>query len=271
MLLLTATTLLHADYVFSYSLSGGGRSANAVFTQSYTGSEYRLSINLTNTSQATTSVPTDVLTALFWHTTQSMDLSRISAKTDPASILQRSFSNYGKTGYETNTALINAGNVSCEYAYKTGAGLGGISGLTFGVSSSGLSEPPNELFGPHDRFDTVNNLEGPDSPDGIQYGLLTAGGLDANANGGLDHTLVQNSVTMLFKITSGWAGSQSAFDNLFDNIRFQYGTALDEPYIGYGQSAPPVPVPAGFVLFGIGGGIMAAGTYLRRRRSIKQA
>lgn len=266
LLLMTSVSQIRADWISSISMSGGGASANATFTQIGTS---QLKITLSNTSTGLTYNPANVLTALFWD--MSMSLTRVSATTSPGNIIQ---SQYSLLGLPDVPEAIAAGNVSGEFAYRyLSTGLDSYVGnQKHGVSSSGL-----DIFGAGDRFGTLN-LAGPDSPDGVQYGLSTLGGIELGSdgkpkNGGLKQTLIQSSVDLLFCIESGaYQGStQAGFDALFTNIRFQYGTATDEPHLGSGSGPgpSPVPVPAGIVLFGIGGALMAATSHLRNSRLIK--
>jgi len=265
LLLLMTTSFARADFIYSTSASAGGRSASATFTQMQIASNYYLQVVLTNTSPVMSKVPTDVLTAVFWDMNQSVGLTRVSATTLPTLILQTQYSNSDPT----SASLIAAGNVGSEFAYKYDAsGLGGIAAgqFQYGVSSSGLG-----VFSPGDRFDTVNNLEGPADPDGIQYGLTSSLGLDPNHNGGLDHSLIQGSVTLLFNFSGNYLpySSDAGFATLFGStVRYQFGTALSEPSI---TNTIPVPAPSGIVLAGIGCAFLAVGQYFARRRMAKLA
>lgn len=263
LLLLMILSVARADFIYSTSASAGGRSASATFTQMQVASNYYLQVVLTNTSPAKSSVPTDVLTAMFWDMNQSVGLTKVSATTLPTLILQPQYSNNDPT----SASLIAAGNVGSEFAYRyDAAGLGGIAAgqFQYGVSSSGLG-----VFGPEDRFDTVNNLEGPDSPDGIQYGITSSLGLDPNHNGGLDHSLIQGSVTLLFNFSGNYLpySSDAGFATLFGTVRYQFGTALSEPSITGNTIA--VPAPSGIVLAGIGCAFLAGVQFYSKRRTPK--
>lgn len=263
MLLMMTASFARADFIYSSTLSADGRSANATFTQMQVASNYYLKVVLSNTSSSLSGVPTDVLTAMFWDMNQSVGLTKVSATTLPTLILQSQYSNNDPA----SAALIAAGNVGSEFAYRYDAsGLGGIAAgqFQYGVSSSGLG-----VFGPGDRFDTANNLEGPDSPDGIQYGITSTLGLDPNHNGGLDHSLIQGTVTLLFNFSGNYLpySSDAGFATLFGNIRFQFGTALGEPSISTTTIA--VPAPSGAVLAGIGCVFLIGVQYCTRRRQAK--
>ena len=115
-------------------------------------------------------------------------------------------------------------------------------------------------------------MEGPADPDGIQYGLTAAVGLDPNHNGGLDHTLIQGSLTLLFNLSSNYLPytSDAGFATLFSNFRYQFGTALNEPHLGDPLSVA-APAPSGIVLFGVAGVCLAAFSYWSKRRMTKMA
>ena len=126
-------------------------------------------------------------------------------------------------------------------------------GDSYGISSSGLSNNGvGGLFGPFDRFNS-NNLFGPDSPDGINYGITTNSDTTGNDNGGLSgQPLVNNTVIFTF------SGVGSSFDpsTAISNIVFQYGTDLTETSL--------VPEPTSLALFASGALVFFAA---RRRRS----
>jgi hypothetical protein len=134
-------------------------------------------------------------------------------------------------------------SVGGEWAYRSG--LSGAPGdRDYGISSTGLG-----LFGNDDRF-PGNNLQGPDSPDGLQYGITSAGDDPASGNTPVtgEHALVQNSVVFTF------TGIPNGFDpaaNITGAV-FQYGTSLDEPSI-------PEPTTVAFLSIG-------AALITRRRR-----
>src|SRR5262249_46575615 len=123
-----------------------------------------------------------------------------------------------------------------EWAYLSG--LNQYSGNQ-GISSAGLG-----IFGPGDRFRTDSNLEGPDSPDGLQYGITSGSDNPStgNAAGTGANALIQNSVVFKFSGATGLTAAQ------LSNVTFQYGTALDD--VSFKGSV--VPVPRSGVLMAIG-------------------
>jgi hypothetical protein len=196
-----------------------------------------LIVSLTNTSLADVMAPSDVLTAVFFSLGGNPSLKRESA------IL-----NAGSTVFYDPDGQPAGGVVGGEWAYKSGLSAPAPGGATAGISSSGL----NDLFGPTDLF-PGDDLQSPASPDGVQYGLLSAGDDTGTGNGGITGSggLIKNSV--IFTLS----GLPANFDLAsISNVSFQYGTDLTEPNIPGtppgGPPAAPVPEPATMVLMGIG-------------------
>src|SRR6185436_15990292 len=114
------------------------------------------------------------------------------------------------------------------------------------------------LFGPGDLFPGAD-LEDPASPDGVQYGLLSAGDNTGTGNGGITGSggLIKNSVKFtLDSVPTGFLVSQ------ISNVSFQYGTGLDEPNI------PAIPEPETYAMLLAGLGLRG---FVARRRSRKQS
>jgi hypothetical protein len=156
------------------------------------------------------------------------------------------------------TVTVPGGNVGGEFAYRSGLGAGAPA--TQGISSSGLGASGSEMFGPAYRFDTSSNLSGPDSPDGLQYGIV--GAVASNANSKVkEEPLIKSSVTFTFR-------NLSFSELILTKLVFQYGTALSEPQLlctNCDLRTPPVPEPSfyGLLSLGLGGLFWAA----RRRRA----
>lgn len=208
--------------------SSGSRTASAVFEVS--GND--LIVTLENTSPDDALVPVDILTGVFF------DVSGVSLSLVPSSAVV-------PIGSIVHNGTTDPGsNVGGEWAYRDS--LSGAPGNTsYGISSSGLG-----LFGPGDLF-PGSNLQGPASPDGVQYGITTAGDNLLTGNTPLtggSNALIKNSVMLTL------TGLPVGFDPSIQiqNVQFQYGTDLDEPHF---------PEPASAMLVGI-----AAVMVLRRRR-----
>ncbi len=224
-----------ADSV-TFSGSGGGRSASAVFEASGT----NLIVTLTNTSTSDISQPIFVLTGVYFDVSGgALSLTRTSA-------LIASGSTVINVGSQPA-----GGDVGGEWAYRSGLS-GAVGNAAYGISSSGLG-----LFGPGDRFSGVN-LAGPDSPDGLQYGITTAGDDASTNNGGTDTPLIKNAVVFTL------AGLPTGFDlTRLGNVGFQYGTSLTEPQLLTVVPLPPAAIAGATAL----AGAALVGAARRRRLS----
>lgn len=226
----------------TFSGSSGNRSASAMFDTS--GSN--LLVTLTNTSSADALVPVDILTGVFFTLSGDPTLTRVSAVLAGGSTVL-----FGGTD--------PGGVVGGEWAYNDG--IGGPGGADEGISSSGLG-----LFGPGDRF-PGNNLQGPTSPDGLQYGITSAGDDDTTGNAAVtgSNALIQNAV--VFTLSGLPGGFNPSVLGSITNVSFQYGTALNEPNIPGDPVNPgnPVPEPSTVLLLGSG----LAALYWRRKKQAK--
>lgn len=184
-----------------------------------------LIVTLTNTSSADVLVPTQVLTAVFFNIAGNPVLSPLSAVVAAGSNVL-----FGTT---------DPGNVvGGEMAYRRG--LTGTSGSARqGISSTGLG-----LFGPGNRF-PGNNLQGPASPAGLQYGLTSATDDPTTGNTPVTGTnaLIRNSVVFTL------AGlSLSFLLSDISDVSFQYGTSLLETSVAASPDNRAVPVGSSWTL-----------------------
>ena len=246
-----AVTPSHATAVTLTGTGPGGRSASVTFdTASFGGVNY-LTVVLTNTATYDSQIPTEILTAIFFSLPGDPTLSRTAG-------LSGAYTNpFNGSDIKGGPDVLNIGT---EWAYRSGLS---VSGFNQGLSSIGTN-----LFGAGDRFITCSDcdLQGPDAPDGLQYGITTTNDNGANDNGGVDGAeLVRNSVLFLLGgIAAGFDPSTS-----ITSVRFQYGTDLAETYFGNGGysgggGSSRVPYPSSLALIGFGalGAVLVA----RRRR-----
>jgi PEP-CTERM motif len=207
---------------FTFS-DASGRSGSVDFTQSGA----VLTVTLTNTAPGATANPTDVLTAVFFSLSGSPTLSGSSALVNLGSAVVNCTAGNGCTAPV-------AGNVGGEWAYASGL-AGAPGGATLGISAVGFG-----LFGPSDRFDTGSNLQGPTSPAGINFGLITTGSLNT-ANGDIGNSaLIRTSA--IFTLS----GLPLDYDlaSALSQVSLQYGSALDDPNLA------ATPEPATLLLLG---------------------
>jgi len=198
---------------------------------------------LTNTSPADVLAPADVLTAVFFDIFGNPTLTPVSAVLGVGSAVL-----FGGTD--------PGGSVGGEWAYA--AGLSGAPhGARHGISSVGL-----DLFGPPDLFPGTN-LAGPASPNGLQYGITSAGDNPATGNTPVTGTqpLIQNEVVFTLAVPEG-------FQLNISKVSFQYGTDLSEPNL-----TPPgthittdAPEPDSVFLAITGFTLLGAGMLRRRLR-----
>jgi hypothetical protein len=234
---------------FTFSSSSGSLSASATF-ELLVGN--KLQLTLTNTSSYDVLEPIQVLTAVFFNLTPPTSLTPVSALVAPGSTVL----------FETTAS---GGIVGGEWAFKSG--LTGAPGNTaLGVSSSGLG-----LFGPDNVFPPGTNLQGPDDPDGLQYGITSAGDNPTTGNqkvtGGNDNTptaLIKNSVIFTFNAPDGFSPETNISD-----VQFQYGTSLSETCYPGNPSEPhseSAPEPGSIVVWSLLFGAVCVGLRIRRRR-----
>lgn len=229
-----AVSLLTAVPAQALTFTGSGTNPASTLPISaaadFSTSGSNLVVQLTNTSAADVLVPSDVLTAVFFTLPGNPTLSRVSALLAPGSQVF-----YDPQGQPAG------GVVGGEWTYRTGIN---VSGASQGTSSTGLG-----IFGPGDRFPGAD-LQAPTSPNGVEYGILSAGDNTATGNSGVLNSggLIKNSV--IFTLS----GLPTGFNlSGISNVSFQYGTALNEPRIP-GTPGTPIPTPAllpGLVAFAV--------------------
>ncbi len=242
-LVLLCALLLLVQPALAGAISFGFSSGNRAATVNFDSSGGDLIVTLTNTSTFDVLVPTDVLTAVFFELDGNPTLTRVSALLPAGhSVL------VGGTGVDVTPGDRVVGG---EWSYLSG--ITNPSGHNQGVSSTGVGS-----FGPGNLF-PGGNLQGPASPDGLQYGITSAGDDLLTGNGGVSgQHLIRNSVVFTL---SGFSGEP---DNVITAVRFLYGTSLDEPQFE-GETTVIVPEPSTLAL--AIGGLAIAGLLCRRRRA----
>ena len=193
-----------------------------------------LVLKLKNTSMVDVGVPNQVLTGVFFKVNGNPALTKVSAL-------------LGDTSNVVNGATPLDNVVGGEWAYRNGLNQ---YGANMGISSTGLS-----LFGAANRFPGAN-LSGPDSPDGLQYGITSQGDNPSVGNQKVTTApLIKNEV--IFTLGNWTFGDPT---NYISNVTFQYGTDLAEPSIPGRIVISQAPEPGMLLLFGV------AGAALGRRR-----
>lgn len=239
----------------SFTGTSGNLKAKAEFDVS--GST--LIVKLTNTSTFDVLVPADVLTGLFFNIPGDPTLTKISAKLAPGSTV------VFPPATPTDPPPDGVGG---EWGYLSGLAANAPLGANQGIGSAGYGVGAVD-FGPGTRFPGAN-LDGPDAPNGMQYGILSAGDNPATGNAPVTgaNPFIKNSVIFeLGGLPTGFALSS------IGSVSFQYGTSLDEPNVpgnpggddpgGGGGGPGAVPEPSTLALFGLG--LVAMGFTLRGR------
>ncbi len=220
-----------------------------------------LVVTLTNTSVADVQAPADVLTAVFFDLRDDPSLTPVSAFLGSGSVVY-----FGLDG---------GGNVGGEWAYREN-----LSNLPedwspphFAKAARGISSTGLDWFGPDDVFPSpAEDLDWPVEPNGLNYGLLSAGDDTTTGNskvtggGGNPTPLIKNSVVFTL------SGLPDAYniDAAISKVVFQYGTDVDaEPYIvrmpGTTGQPPDRSVPEPVTMLGVLLGLGGLAGYCRRR------
>jgi hypothetical protein len=231
---LSAAGRCQADSRTYHGLSGDLK-ADVTFEQM--GSD--LKITLSNSSAKPVEKPEQVLTGVFFNILQNPSLLQATPG-------HTAMAPDGVVNAPSSTDM----NVGGEWAYKkSDSSL--LSNYHQGVSSSGLG-----ILGKHDRFSSGSNLAAPASPSGMEYGIISPGGIGPGVNMPIKtKPFIKNSAIFLFP-----GMGDLDLKNLDKTVRFQYGTSVSEPYI-IGSSNPE---PGSLAVLGLGAGPLVA--RLRRRR-----
>jgi hypothetical protein len=266
--LLASIAITHPAIAVPVTFTGTSGSKKATAEFDVSGST--LIVTLTNSSTYDVMVPTDVLTGVFFNIPGNPTLTKISAKLAPGSVIQ---SHNQPLPVPATDA---GGGVGGEWGYLSGLSANAPYGANQGISSAGYGTGVVD-FGPGTVFPGTN-LQGPAAPNGLQYGIVSAGDNPATGNtpvtggsGGNHVALIKNSV--IFEL----GGLPVGFElSSIGSVSFQYGTSLREPNVpgnpggnpddpggGGGGPGGAVPEPSTLALFGIG--LVAMGFTLRNR------
>lgn len=200
-----------------------------------------LTITLGNTSVSNTGqdVPGSTLSGFFWQFRDGLNptLTPVSATVAAGSSI---------LGTCSVLSCVGVSNVGGEFGYSYQA-LGFPGGTQWGVASSGYLT--TGLPGNLGNFNGLN-LDGPNSLNGINFGLVSSAA-GYNPNGGLSAVpVIQSAVVFVLSGATGLLPSDIVTGN------FQYGTSLSELNI---PDSPPiiitssqVPEPASLSLLGLG-------------------
>jgi hypothetical protein len=215
-----ATNALSASALFDDSLGGG-----------------KLKITLTNTGPGA-SVPSDILTALFWdYDGAGLSLSLTSA-TAPI-VIKNGSTATSATNVNLQSVGTNPARPIVEWGFASATSSSGLGGdksprvtQRYGLGTAGFGISPGFGLSGGQQFN---------------YGIITGfDGANPAVSGG---TFVKNSADFVL------SGLPTGFDvNKVKNVRFQYGTGLDEPSTYY--VAPPTPpvreIPESSTTVGLG-------------------
>jgi len=264
-----ATPVLQAAITFDGELTVSGYTYKAKVTFQNSGGN--LVVTLSNTATERASAPGQVLTTLFFAANgETLSLTPVSAILPAGSDAYGKdvttligYDRHGRPIYDTHfdrTVPWHITAVGGEWAYKADTGVNPPDpDPIYGIGSAGLG-----VFAPTDRFPPLTNLWGPDSVDGVQFGIIPAVDDLSSSNGGLQVPLIRNTVVF----TLSGLGTAEPGD-IINEVGFQYGTALDEPRVIVGGNPRPlgVPEPTGLVIWSILSGGAAGLAAMRRRRA----
>ena len=240
----------NATFAGSNTEGGKFRSAEAQFSVSGD----NLFITLINTAPGDVMEPDQLLSSIYF---RSSDGTVNLTKAGGGVFLDGS-KVYRNGADVTGTAYGNGGSVGGEFGFRnnlTGGFFGGNS--YYGIGANGM----DGFFGAGDLF-AGPNLDGPGSPNGMNYGIMSAGDNPLTYNGGIaNEPIIFNSVKIQLK-----GASNLDLASILD-VQFQYGTSNSGPRLTT-TTLTSVPEP-GAVAFGIvmGGGLLGMVARGRRRKT----
>lgn len=198
-----------------------------------------LTILLENTATVDVGVPTDVLTGVYFDIDGfgGGELTPVSALL--ANILGTPVlfgAGMGNTGVGYND-YEGDGDIGSEVGYDRGASALGSVG-DHAIAHVGLGN----LIGADDRFDSTDshNLQGPLSPNGIEYGIVNAG-YTGGGNTPVDGPNALATTAVVYTLT-GFTGFS---EGDIGNVSVNYGTDFN-----------PIPAPTASILAMLGFGMI---------------
>ena len=219
---------------------GEDLAASVTFEQSAPGSN--LVITMTNTADTVNSDvkrPSNVLTGLFFSMSGDPALSPLSTLLASGSSVL-----FAPDTAVSGSLSPDGSDAGGEWAFVDGGGFnGGALAGEYGISSTGLDD-----FGGDDRFRTDSNLQGPDSPDGLQYGITSANDDPTTGNKSVTgkYALIDNAIQFTFTAPTGFDLASATISD----VSFQYGTSYEEVNLcasgdgcNGGGGLPPQGVP----------------------------
>lgn len=205
----------------TFSVTGSNSASNNALASSVVFDDLlnpgKLTVTLTNTKGV--SVPSDVLTSVFWDYGGSpLNLSLISATAPTVTKKNPSTTT-------NNVNLLDTPNNGKEWAFASTNNSAGLNGITqdYGLGTAGLG-----IF------------QGIGGQQQFNYGIINGYNSDANPQV-KEGSFVNNSATFVL------SGLPNNFDiSKIGSVRFQYGTNLSEPSIIKAEGtyySPPPPLP----------------------------
>lgn len=233
----------HADAIFTASGTAGGNAVAASADFAISGN--LLMITLANTSPANAlEAPTNTLTGISFTLNGGTPKLTPLLAISPNAIIDAA----GCTGSLCSGTNVNVGG---EWGYQRN--YGGAEGISSsGYVTTGLAGD----IGNFNNGAAGTNLAGPNSLDGINFGILSNS--HGALNTGLGVPLIQNDVILTLSGVYGFTTSQ------IGNVTFLYGTSPDATLPGV--LSTPIPEPGSLVLFCTA--LLGAGLLAGRRRTI---